>query len=117
MTTLIQDVQALLNPLAAGGAWYAINTQQPPVYPYIAWQRIVSVDNVSLTGPSNLQNNRLQIDIYSLQISEADTILNAVDAAFATSALSNVPLNSQDLYDDTVKAFRVMREYSVWASN
>ena len=64
MTTLIQDVQALLSGLSpAGGVWYAINTTEPPAYPYIVWQRIVSVANVSLGGPSNRQNTRIQIDI------------------------------------------------------
>lgn len=116
-TTLIEDVQALLNPLAAGGCWYGVNTTEPPNYPFIVWQRVVSTSNVTLQGASNLQNTRIQIDIYSRQISEAVAIENALEAVFANSTIGNVPISSQDMYEDAVKAYRIMKDYSVWSVN
>lgn len=118
MTVLIQDVQALLAALApAGGVWYGINTAQPPVYPYIVWQRIASSPTVALGGPTDLQNTRVQVDLYSRQLSEVAALESAVEAAFAASAITNVPLSSQDLYEPDVRAYRVLKEFSVWARN
>jgi hypothetical protein len=117
MTTLLEDLQALLNPLAAGGAHPGLNEAQPPVYPYITWQRIVSVPNVALLGASALQNTRVQVDVYSNRLAEADTVAKAVAAALAASSVVNVPVSAQDLVDAETRAFRVSRDYSVWANN
>ena len=116
MPTLIEQVQALLDPLAAGGAWYGANTTQQPVYPYIVWQRIVSIPNVSLQGPSDMQNTNVQIDIYARQISQAAGIETAMEAALAAASLSNVPTLSQDFYEPDVKAYRLLKEYSFWST-
>ena len=116
-TTLTQDLQALLLPLASGGAWYGANTQEPPSYPYITWLRISSSPNVSLQGPSLLQNTHIQIDIFSLYAAESQTIEVAIEAAFIASSITNVPLSSADRYEDMVRAYRITKEYSVWAVN
>lgn len=118
MTVLIQDVQALLAALApAGGVFYGLNTMQPVVYPYIVWMRVVSTPNVALGGPSALQNTRLQIDIYSRKVQEAASIETQIEAAFAAWAVQNVPLASFDMVDHDTRAYRVVKEFSVWASN
>jgi hypothetical protein len=101
----------------AGGVWYAVNTTEPPVYPYILWIRVASPPNVSLSGPSNLQNTRIQIDIFSRQVSELLGLESALEAAMVASALQNVPLNSQNLYEEPVRAYRVTKDYSIWATN
>jgi hypothetical protein len=115
--TLLQDLQALLLPLVAGGAWYNANTQEPPTYPYISWVRVSSSPNVTLQGPSALQNTRIQIDIFSLSASESQSIETALEAAFNASAITNVPLSSADQYEDMVRAYRITKDYSVWATN
>lgn len=118
MTTLVEDVQILLNTLApAGGVWYGVNTTEPPAYPYIVWQRIASSDNVSMTGPSNLQNTRIQIDVFSLRISEANTLRDALDIAFNSASITNIPISTSETYEDMIRGFRLMREYSVWTTN
>lgn len=124
MSTLIEDLQALLAPLAAGGAWYGINTTEPlaldtngAVKPFIVWQRVVSTANVTLLGPTDLQNTRVQIDIYAPRIADAAAIEVALEAAMAASSIQNVPLTSQDLYEEPVRLFRVMKDFSVWAKN
>ncbi len=117
MPALIQDVQALLTTLApAGGVWYAINTTQPPVYPFIVWTRVVSAANAVLQGPTDLQNTRIQVDIYSRRISEAAGLESALEAAFAEWAVQNVPIASMDGFEEEVRAYRITKDYSVWST-
>ena len=117
MTTLLEDLQALLSPLASGSSWYGVNTTEPPAYPFIVFNRVSSTPNVSLQGPSDLQNTRVQIDIFSRSPAEAVSIESALEAAMAAWSVTNVPLSSQDMYEDAVKAWRVSKDYSVWARN
>lgn len=117
-TTLVEDVQARLATLApAGGVWYGLNTTEPAVYPYIVWTRVSSVANVSLGGPSNLQNTRVQIDIIARRISEAMALEAALEASMAAWSVTNVPLSSLDLFEDEIRAYRVIKDYSLWATN
>ena len=117
MTTLIEDIQALLNPLAAGGAWYAVNTSEPPVFPYIVWQRIVSTSNNTFAGPSDLQNTRIQIDVYALKVSDMSAIETSIEVVMAGASIKNVLLSSEDLYESELRAYRCSKDYSVWATN
>lgn len=117
MTTLIEDIQAVLNPLTVGGAWYAVNTAEPPTYPYIVWQRIVSTTNNTFEGASNLQNTRIQVDVFAQKVSDLDTASKAVIAAIAAAPFKSLQLSSQDLYEEPVRAFRSSIDFSVWATN
>ncbi len=118
MSNLQQDIYALLAPIApAGGVWQLSNTREPPVYPYVVFSRVSSTDNVSLGGPSAMQSTRVQVDMYALKLSEINALETAVETAFKAWAVQNVPLSSQDFYDDQVKAFRTSRDFSVWATN
>lgn len=115
--SLIEDIQAVLNPLAAGGSWYAINTTEPPVYPYIIFTRIISTTNNTLQGPTDLQNTRIQIDLIGRSVSELDTLDRSVESAMESASFTNIQLSSQDVYEPEIKAFRVTKDYSVWATN
>lgn len=117
MTTLIEDLQALLNPLVAGGSHYAVNELEAPTYPYIVFQFVVSTDSVCLSGPSDLQNTRVQIDVYSRTVSGLAALADTVDATMFASAITNIPISSQDIYESDVKAWRRIRDYSVWSKN
>lgn len=118
MTTLIEDVQAVLAPLASGGSWYAVNTAEPPTYPYITFMRIVSVSNYTFAGPTDLQNTRVQVDVVSRSISEAQAIETAVEAAMAAaSAFASVQISQQDIYEPDVKAYRCSADFSVWSTH
>lgn len=117
MTTLVQDLQAVLNPLATGGASYGARTVGDQSREYIVWQRVASSPNVALGGPSDLQNTRVQIDIYADTVARAVAIEAALEAAMAASSIINVPLSSMDIYEDPVRLYRVSKDYSIWATN
>ena len=118
MATLTEQLQSTLSPLAAGGSWYGINTTEPPVYPYIIFNRIVSSTNNTLSGPSNLQNTRVQVDVFSLRQSDASAIELAVEQAMtAATAFGSIQISQQDTYEAEVKAFRCSADFSVWSVN
>jgi hypothetical protein len=116
MATLIEDLKTLLAPLAAGGAHYGVNSAEPPTYPYIVFSRVASGANADLRGVSPMQNTRVQVDIWSRQISEAVSIETALEAAFMAWATQNTPISSVDLFD-MVRAYRISKDYSVWSTN
>jgi hypothetical protein len=120
MTTLLEDVAAALDAIVPiGGAWPGMNMLEPPakaadgtVAPYIVFLRVISVDNVNLQGPSNVQNTRLQVDIFAPRYSDAESTRLAVDAAM--DGMRAIPLSCQDVYEDVPKLFRITREFSLW---
>lgn len=117
MTTLLEDIQAVLNPLVTGGSSYLRNEAQPPVYPYIVFAFVVSTANVALRGRSDLQNTRVQVDIYSRTVAELDALGNALLAAMDASALDSIPLSQLDLDEPDIRAFRRTQDFSIWARN
>lgn len=119
MASLNDTLQALFDPLAPGGAWLAFNANEPleldengKVLAYIVWQDIVSTDNVSFDGASNLQNSRIQVDIFAPRRTDVDAIKKSVDAALVP--LKAVPLSTQPIYESLVKLWRITRDYSIW---
>lgn len=122
MTTLLQDIQATLVALAPSGragnfAWNSVNTSEPPVYPYVVFQRIVSTDNNSFSGPSDLQNTRVQVDVIDRGALSADALSKQVRVAILAAFPTCIPVSGFDVYEDAVKAFRVSADYSIWATN
>lgn len=117
MTTLVESIQAVLDPLVSGHAWYQVNTAQPQVLPYIVFGRIPSPAHVTLQGPSQLQNTRLQIDAYSRSVQELIALGDSIETAMVSAGFTNVPLSSRDLYEPDTKLYRTCYEYSVWSAN
>lgn len=113
--TLAESIQAILDPLAAGGSWFMENTQDQAVFPYIVWMYATSSTNVSLSGPSDLQNSRVQVDLYARNAQGLQTLEAAVRAAMQAGALVNVPLTSMDASVPELRAFRRVLEFSVWS--
>lgn len=112
--TLAETIQALLDPLASGGAWFMENTQDPPTFPYIVWFYAPSTTNVSLSGPSDLQNTRVQVDLYAQNAQGLQTLEASLRSAMQASSLTNIPLTSFDASVPELRAFRRVLEFSVW---
>lgn len=118
MTTLIERVQTVLsNNLATGGSWYAVNTEAPPRYPYITFQRIVSKTNQTLDGPTDVQNTIFQIDAWALRISEANALAAAIHTALQAASFTAIQIDRRDLWEKDVKAHRCCADYSCWSSD
>jgi hypothetical protein len=116
--SFIEQLQVVLATLApAGGVFYGVNTAQPPVYPFIVWQRVVSNANAVLQGPTDLQNTRVQVDIYSRSLQQAAQLETALEAAMAAWSVQNVPISSVDVYEEEVRAYRITKDYSIWSTN
>jgi hypothetical protein len=124
MATLIETVQALLNPLGSGGSWYGANTTEPlaldqfgAVKPYIVFLAIVSTDNNTLSGPSGRQNTRIQVDYFSPRVQDMAALAKAGDAALAAGFMlpdSCIAQTSQDFFEEPVRLYRRSRDYSIW---
>lgn len=106
-------LQAILAPLASGGAWN-LRAASGTVAPYIVWQRIISATNNSLAGASNVQNTRVQIDAYALDYLTADALSTAIETALAASNISSVKLTEQDFFEDDVLLYRISQDFSLW---
>lgn len=115
---LIPDISRLLTGIAPGGVWYMQNQTQPPKYPYIVFQRITSTSNNTLDGPSQLQNTRVQFDVYARTAADADAVAGSMAYALQTASdrreLVNVPLLSQDLLEFETRSVRKVMDYSFW---
>jgi hypothetical protein len=108
-------IQVLLNPLASGGAFQDIAIQGA-VTPYIVWMMVTSTTNNSLAGASDVQNTRLQIDCYAATQASRKALADSVVTALAAADFQNVQLTSQNLYEQDVKLFRALLEFSVWSA-
>ena len=113
--SLETSLQTLLNPLASGGAFQDV-AGQSPVAPYIVWQQVVSTTNNNMLGASNMQNTRLQIDIYAPTGTQRSTIEAAVISAMAAASFTNVQISSQSMYEPETRLYRRMLEFSVWSA-
>lgn len=116
-STLMQQIAGALEPLVAGSAWPGRNTNEPPVYPYITFFRVIRPNNLSFDGPSDVQPTRVQIDIFSLRYSEAAAVARAVRARMLT-AFSIGSVDEQDFPPDpAVDAYRCSIDFNVWSAD
>lgn len=129
--SFFEDIQALLEPAAAGGAWYGefpmatfAKDAESRAKPYVVWFDVISTDDVTLEGRSDLQSTHLQVDIYAPRIEDADRVCQAIDAIFGAAAqpaamaggpgiVAAVPLSRQGLFEPAVRLCRVLRQYSI----
>ena len=93
---------------------YPLIAPDNPVVPYIVYQNIVTTPEVTLADGAPLNSARMQIDLYDKVFLNVKTLSTQVAAAMAASALVNIPLTNQDMYEPEVKLYRVIMEYSIW---
>lgn len=120
MPTLIEQIQTALDPTVAGGSFYAVNTlemNEATVFPYLTFLFVSSSTNNTLAGATDLQNARVQVDVYATDPASLDSSGKAVLAAMAAAPFTNVQLTSQDGYEDQVRLYRRSLDFSVWSTN
>jgi hypothetical protein len=113
---VIQErLQAVLASLATGGAYPNI-AEQGVAPPYLVYQRVVSLTNNDLQGPSDLQNTRVQIDAYARTYAHAQALAQAVRAAMRAAPFTNVQISEQDFFEMDVRLHRVSLDFSIWST-
>jgi hypothetical protein len=118
--TLATQLQAVLAPAVAGGAFYGENTLEggeATVYPYVTYLRVSSPTNNTLGGPTDLQNTRVQVDLYSDTAAGLDAAQPAVLAAMAGAPFTSLQLTSQDAFESAIRVYRRSFDFSVWSTN
>lgn len=108
------SIQSTLAATVGGHCYPVVAPDQAP-RPYITFQVVSNVPEVSLDGPSGQSRRLVQVDIYGESYASAKGIEQQVfDAMAAATAFKSVPLMSRDLYEAEVKLHRVNMEFSVW---
>jgi hypothetical protein len=105
------DLYAALSGIAAGGA-FPNATRTTPANPYIVYSTMTTPENTLANGEV-IQHARVQIDVYSLQYEETQSLKDSIKSAIKTNFPQSVLLLAQDLYEDAVKLHRVMQEFSI----
>lgn len=115
MTTIQEQLAALLQPLAAGGAAPQVQIQNPTM-PYIVYRRLASPAHNTLAGNGSPVIFQTLFEISSWGYTYADAVNTAAAVAAAMQAwnVQNVLVRDTDLYESDVKQFRVVQEFSVW---
>jgi hypothetical protein len=115
MTTIQEQLFALIDPLAAGGACPYVQEIGAPL-PYIVYQRVQSPVENTLSGNGAPPINNTVFDITSWGASYADAVSTAaaVTAAMQAWSVQNVLQHELDLYESDVKLFRVVQTFSTW---
>lgn len=118
MSTIQEQLYALLNPLAAGGAGPQVQIQNA-TYPYIVYRRLVSpVQNtLSGNGAPPINNTVFEITSWGQTYADAVTLAAAVTAAMQGWAVQNVLQREHDIYESDVMLHRVVQDFSVWHYN
>lgn len=107
------DVQAVLAALV-GGRCYPMVAPDNTVRPYIIFLVVSNVPEVTLDGPVDTENRRIQIDVYDPTYSGVKTLELAIKAAMIAASFTNIPLVSRETYESETKLYRISLDYSIW---
>ena len=111
-------LQALLDPLAAGGCWPVVNTSTTITYPYAVFYEVSGIPDITLESYSGLTKKRFQIDCFGTSYGQAKTlaknIRGALDAATVTSEMI-AEMDGQ--YDPSTKTYQTILEYYIWSED
>lgn len=107
------DIQALLASLVAGRC-YPLVAPESVVKPYITYQVISNVPEVTLEGPCGTERLRIQIDVWGSTYATVKGLETQIKSTMAVSSIVNIPLMTQDLYESEVKTYRQLMEFAIW---
>lgn len=96
---------------------YPVQVPQDAQYPAVVYQTVNNTPINHLTGESDLQNDRVQIDCYAESSDQAHALADAIKAAMQGDAnnFKAVRVSRNDIpFDDDTKLHRVSIDYSIW---
>lgn len=94
---------------------YAVSLPQSPTYPNTVFTRISTSPTTILSGRSTTTNFRFQFDCRAETQAGARSVADNVIAALDAATYKTVLLDDQDFpYEDDVKTFRIVLDFSIW---
>lgn len=111
--TLESQLVTILGPCCSG---HVFNTAgaDGETGDHVIFQRISSFPVVALQGEAPIENARFQIDCYSRTAAGASTLASSVKTAMAAAALINQRVNESAAFEDGVRLYRKVLEFSLW---
>lgn len=109
------DFVALVGGIVAGRIYPAGTAST--LAPYLTYSRVVSIEQSTLDtngGTGNINETRLQVDVWAGSYGAAQATASAVKAALKGWALQNIVLSENDDYESDTKLHRVSIDVSVW---
>ena len=107
---------ALVSPIVEGRIYPGI-APATTVPPYVVYSRISVIEILTLDlngGLNNLENTRMQCDVWGPVYAEVDATAQAIKAALKGWARQNTMQDTQDLYEFETRLHRVMLDISIW---
>lgn len=108
-------VETTIQPILAGtvsGRCYPLVAPDNPTKPYIVYQVVSKVPEVTLESTEARERCRIQIDAYATTYAEVKTLEASIKAALVNIS---VPLLAFDQFEADTKLFRVTLEHSIWS--
>lgn len=111
--TIQQSVYTALTSLVGGRVHPSVAPDQQTL-PFIVYNRVSSVPTTTLADGQPIQQTRMQVDIYAATYSAAQALADQVRDALIGSPLYGVQLMEFDGFEEDIKVFRVVHDYSFW---
>ena len=108
--SVLTDIQSAIQ--AVVGKCYPMVAPEKPVVPYAVYFQVANSPEVTVETRIPIENTRFQVDVYAKTYGQAQTLAN--DVRTAMMGLKAVPISAQDLYEDEVKLYRVLQDFSIW---
>lgn len=94
---------------------YPMVLPQDVTLPAITYSRISGGQVNSMGGFSNLENPRVQVDVWAATYTAAKTLAALVHTAMGgATTYSAILISDMDLFEDDTKIYRVSMDFSVW---
>lgn len=114
--SMIAEFYAAVSPALDGRLYYLV-AESGTRAPYAVYTDAVTTEQNTLDangGKDNLQNTRMQIDIWADSPDEAKSKASAVKAAMKDWATANTKIVEEPSIEDSPRLYGVTLEYSIW---
>lgn len=106
-------LKAVLDPTVSGQV-YPMIAPQNTTGSYITYQNLINSPEYTLSDGISINNARMQMDCWADDYATVKALADSVAIALLAASFTNIPLSSQDGYDQAAKKFRVILDYSLW---
>ena len=88
---------------------------QQATLPVIVYSRVSNNPEYTLSGYSDLENARIQVDTFAETYKEAKVVAGRVKVAMdAATEYKAIMVNDMDEYDPELQVYRVIQDFSCW---